>query len=88
MYNMTTATTFTGVFLAPAGTEQWGTNQALNDKDHEVDPSERLSIKDINRGIFDVKLIDRKGRVCISHSVDLRKDTTFETQDRDLKDCH
>jgi hypothetical protein len=88
MYNLTTATTFTGVFLAPAGTGQWGTNQALNDKDHEIDPSERLPIKDIGRGIFDVRLIDRKGRVCIAHSVDLRKDTTFETQDRDLKDCH
>ncbi len=88
MYNLTTAATFTGVFLAPAGTEQWGSNQALNDKDHEIDPSERLSIKDIGRGLFDVKLIDRKGRVCIVHNVDLRKDTTFETQDRDLKDCH
>jgi len=88
MYNLTTAATFTGVFLAPAGTEQWGSNQALNDKDHEIDPSERLPIKDIGRGLFDVKLIDRKGRVCIVHGVDLRKDTTFETQDRDLKDCH
>lgn len=87
-YNMTTSTTFTGVYLAPSGTGQWGANQALNDKDHAIDPSERLPIKDITRGTFDVKLVDRKGLVCISHGVDLRKETTFEILDRDLTDCH
>ena len=87
-YNLTETTTFTGVFLAPEGTGQWGANQALNDKDKEVDPSERLPIKDIARGVFDVKLIDRRGRACIVHGVDLRKDTTFEIRESDLKDCH
>ena len=32
-YNQTTATVFTGVFLAPEGTDEWGPNEALNDKD-------------------------------------------------------
>jgi hypothetical protein len=88
MYNLTTSTTFTGVFLAPAGTVQWGTNQTLNDKDHEIEPSERLPIKGIGRGLFDVRLIDRKGRVCVTHGVDLRMETTFETRDKNLTDCH
>lgn len=87
-YNMTTSTTFTGVFLAPAGSPHWGANQALNDKDRELDPSERLPIKDIGRGRFDVKLVDRKGHACIVHGIDLRKDTTFQISDRALKDCH
>jgi len=87
-YNLTTSTTFTGVYLAPAGTTQWGANQALNDKDKAIDPSERLPIKDITRGAFDVKLVDRNGRVCIAHGIDLRTDTTFEIRDRDLKNCH
>lgn len=86
-YNLTDTTSFTGVFLAPAGTGRWGANQALNDKDKAIDPSERLPIKDITRGIFDVKLVDRNGHTCIVHGVDLRSDTTFEIRDRDLTDC-
>ncbi len=86
-YNLTETTTFTGVFLAPEGTGRWGANQALNDKDKAIDPSERLPIKDITRGTFDVKLIDRKGHTCIVRGVDLRNDTTFEIRDSDLKDC-
>lgn len=88
VYNLTTSTTFTGVYLAPAGTAQWGGNQALNDKDKAIDPSERLPIKDIVRGMFDVRLADRKGRICLMPGVDLRTDTTFEIHDRDLKQCH
>lgn len=87
MYNLTASTTFPGVYLAPAGTGHWGTNQALNDKDQAIDPSERLPIKDVSRGVFDVKLVDEKGRVCIAHGIDLGKDTTFEIRDRDLTDC-
>jgi hypothetical protein len=87
VYNLTDASTFTGVYLAPAGTIQWGANQALNDKDRAIDPSERLQIKDVSRGVFDVKLVDEKGRVCFAHGIDLTKETTFEIRDRDLTDC-
>ena len=87
MYNLTTSTRFTGVFLAPAGTAAWGENQALNDKDKAIDPSERLPIKDVRRGSFDVKLIDPTGRTCIARGIDMRNETTFEIRDRDLANC-
>jgi hypothetical protein len=88
LYNLTASTTFTGVYLAPAGSGHWGDNQALNDKDKEVDSSERLQIKDIERGRFDVKVVDKAGRTCIKRDIDLGKDTTFDIRDSDLKDCH
>jgi hypothetical protein len=88
LYNLTTSATFTGVYLAPAGSDHWGSNQALNDKDKEVDPSERLAIKDIVRGRFDAKIVDQKGRTCIRRGIDLSKDTTFDIRDADLTDCH
>ena len=88
MYNQTELTTFPGVYLAPAGTGQWGSNQALNDKDKAVDPSERLLIKGVSRGLFDVRLVDEKGRACVAHGIDLTKETTFEIHDSDLTDCH
>ena len=87
LYNLTTSTTFTGVYLAPAGSDRWGGNQALNDKDKEVDPSERLAIKDIARGRFDTKLVDPNGRTCIRRGIDLSRDTTFDIRDADLTDC-
>ncbi len=86
-YNHTTATDFTGVFLAPEGTVEWGRNQALNDKDHSWEAGERLPITGVARGRFDLKIVDRKGRVCVRHGVDLTKDTTFDIRDEDLATC-
>ena len=37
----TSTQTFTGVFLAPAGSNRWGANQTANDPDGAVDPRER-----------------------------------------------
>ncbi|HZF33034.1 MAG TPA: hypothetical protein VE914_04475, partial [Candidatus Angelobacter sp.] len=34
------------LYLAPAGTDQWGPNQCLNDNDKSVDADERLDLKD------------------------------------------
>ena len=86
-FNETTSTVFTGVYLAPAGTTTWGPNEALNDKDKVWDAGERLAIKGASRGTFDLKLVDRSGRICLKHGVDLTKDTTFELRDQDLVDC-
>lgn len=86
-YNETTSTTFTGVYLAPAGTGQWGSNQALNDKDKTLEPSERLLLKEAGHGTYDVRLVDTKGQTCLKSGVDLSHDSSFEIQDGDLKAC-
>ncbi len=87
-YNMTSRTDFEGVYLAPAGTQNWGPNQALNDPDHSLDTTERLLLTGIRAGKYDVKLVDKKGRTCIAHNMDLTGDTSFELRDGDLEDCH
>ncbi|MCW3473249.1 hypothetical protein [Limobrevibacterium gyesilva] len=86
-YNLTTTTDFAGVYLAPAGTEHWGPNQALNDKDKSLDRSERLSLTGIARGKFDVKLVDSKGHICVKRDVDLTRDLIFEIRDADVASC-
>ncbi|MDR3529523.1 MAG: hypothetical protein P4L90_03040 [Rhodopila sp.] len=86
-YNETTATDFTGVFLAPEGTGQWGPNEALNDKDKRWDAGERLAIKSVSRGRFDLKVVDQAGHACVKHGLDLTKDTTFDIRDDDLATC-
>jgi hypothetical protein len=86
-FNETTSTVFKGVYLAPAGTTNWGPNEALNDKDKIWDAGERLKINNASRGLFDLKLVDRAGRTCIKHGIDLRKDLTFDIRDQDLAAC-
>lgn len=86
-YNMTTSSTFKEVYLAPAGTTQWGANQALNDKDKELEPSERLALKGIGHAMYDVRVVDETGKACVKLGVDLSQDATFVIRDEDLKEC-
>jgi hypothetical protein len=86
-YNLTATTTFSGVYLAPAGGTQWGPNQALNDDDKELDFGERLTLTGLSPGIYDVKLVDKTGRTCILHQVNLTKETSFDIRDAGLTDC-
>ena len=86
-YNETTSTDFVGVYMAPAGTTNWGPNQALNDPDKSLDTTERLVITGIRRGHYDVRLVDRKGRACVMKGVDLTHERSFEIRDQDLTGC-
>ncbi len=60
-----TSKEFAGVYLAPAGTAQWGPNQTDNDNDHSVSADERLKITGVDPGSYDVKLVDTAGRTCV-----------------------
>jgi hypothetical protein len=60
-YNLTTRTEFEGLYLAPAGTQTWGPNQALNDKDKSLDVNERILLTGLSHARYDVKLSERKG---------------------------
>jgi hypothetical protein len=67
-----TSKEFRGVYLAPAGTAQWGPNQADNDDDHAVSADERLKITGIAPGVYDVKLVEASGRTCIVGGVEVK----------------
>jgi hypothetical protein len=88
LYNLTARTDFTGVYLAPPGTERWGPNEALNDPDKSLDSGERLVLKGRAPGRFDLKLVDRQGRTCVVRNIDLVGDNAFDIRDEALTDCH
>jgi hypothetical protein len=79
----------TGVYLAPAGTDKFGPNQALNDDDKSVSADERLEITGITAGHYDVKLVDTKGRTCVVRDVDVRTTgkVAFSISESQLTDC-
>jgi hypothetical protein len=87
VYNDTTSSDFPELYLAPTGTTSWGSNQTLNDKDKVLDHSERLTLSGVNPGVYDMKLVDSKGRICIVTGVDLSTKRNFDIRDQNLAQC-
>ena len=82
-----TANTITSLQLSPAGKNDWGRNQADNDRDHTVDHDERLKITDTAPGIYDVKFVDKSGRTCVVPNIEVKTGAVFTIEEKALKDC-
>jgi hypothetical protein len=84
-----TAATITKLYLAPVGTDKWGPDQCRNDPDGAVDADERLTLKGIEPGRYDVKLSDKTGRSCIVRDVEVKRGRpyAFSIEESDLTDC-
>jgi hypothetical protein len=87
LWNLTTAT-ISGFQLSPAGKNDWGPNQTLNDKDKEVDHDERLRITGVEPGRYDAKVGYRGSRQCLVRDIEIKADAVFSISDKDLKDCN
>jgi hypothetical protein len=75
-------------YLAPAGTTNWGPNQAKNDKDGVVDPDERLRITGVQTGNYDAKLTDLDGRTCMVHGLKVEAGQIFSIDEKELTGCN
>src|ERR1700750_1251302 len=82
-----TQNTISEFYLAPAGTTLFGPNQCKNDKDGTVDHDERLRITGVEPGMYDVKLSDKTGPVCIVRNVEVREGAVFSIEEKQLTDC-
>jgi hypothetical protein len=82
-----TANTITSLQLSPAGKNDWGANQADNDRDGTVDHDERLKITGAAPGIYDVKFVDKSGRSCVVPNIEVRTGAVFTIEEKSLKDC-
>jgi hypothetical protein len=79
--------TISEFYLAPQGTSNWGPNQCKNDKDGTVDSDERLRITGITPGVYDAKLADDSGRVCIVRNIKIETGEIFSIEEKDLTSC-
>ena len=79
--------TISELYLAPAGTTNWGPNQCKNDKDGTVDPDERLPITGVPAGSYDVKLVDSSGRTCVVRNINVVVGQIFSIEERELTSC-
>ena len=84
-----TGFTIKELHLAPTGTVDWGPDQCKNDPDGVVDVDERLTLKNVVPGHYDVKLVDKQGRSCVVRNVEVQagKPYAFSLSEKDLTDC-
>jgi len=87
LWNLTTAT-ISGFELSPAGKDEWGQNQTLNDKDKEVGHDERLRITGVEPGRYDARISYPDSRQCFVLNIEIAADEVFSIADKDLKDCN
>jgi hypothetical protein len=82
-----TANTITSLQLSPPGKNEWGRNQADNDRDHTVDHDERLRITDTEAGTYDVRFADKSGRTCVVPNVQVKAGAIFTIEEKQLNGC-
>ena len=82
-----TANTITSFALAPAGTDKFGPDLAKADPDGTVDHDERMKLKDVAAGTYDVRLKDDKGRTCVVKGVVVKEGDVFSIEEKQLTDC-
>lgn len=86
LWNLTTETISSFQFSVP-GRSDWGPNQTLNDKDHEVDHDERLRITDVAPGRYDARVGYRDARICVVRDIEIKAGAVFVIADKDLTEC-
>jgi hypothetical protein len=79
--------TITSFRMSPAGEGRWGADQCRNDRDGTVEHDERLRIKGITPGSYDVNLEDENGRRCIVRNIAVQSGAVFFIEERQLTDC-
>ena len=82
-----TGVTIVNLQFASPGSGAWGANQCKNDDEGEVDHNERLTLTGIQAGRYDVKLGDKKGRVCTIKNVDVQEGNPVIVREQDLASC-
>src|SRR3954464_5851081 len=87
MWNLTTAR-INGLELSPAGKNDWGPNQTLNDRDKTVDHDERLRLTGVEHGPHDAKVSYADARQCFARDIEIKPDAVFTIADKDLKNCN
>jgi hypothetical protein len=82
-----TAHTITAFQLSPAGKDEWGADQTVNDSDHSVDHDERLKITGIKSGVYDVKFTDKAARSCVLRNIAIKEGAVFSIDEKRTAAC-
>ncbi|WP_315781913.1 MULTISPECIES: hypothetical protein [unclassified Bradyrhizobium] len=82
-----TGQTIVKMYLAAAGTKNWGADQCKNDDEGMVDHNERMTLVGVKSGRYDIKLSEQGGRTCVAKNIELKEGAQFIVRDTDLTEC-
>ena len=82
-----TGETITHLSLAPTGHDEMGTRPVPQRPDGSVDFDERLTIKGVSSGRYDVKFTDKTGRSCTVTGVEVKAGAVFSIGKEALTHC-
>lgn len=82
-----TSSTIVDIQLAPSGSSKFGRNLALDDKDKAIDIDERLTLRDINSGVYDARVKLKSGRQCTVPGLKLEAGAIASIEEKDLGNC-
>jgi hypothetical protein len=70
--------------FAPAGTTKWGSDQTQYEDDKQVEHNEKITLRDVTPGRYDVRFTDIKGRSCTVKNLDLKPGTLVVIRQAEL----
>jgi hypothetical protein len=82
-----TSETVTSLRLAPAGTNNFGSDLTKGDSDGSVDHDERLAIKNLTAGTYDAMVGFKSGRSCTAKGLKIEAASVFSIEEKDLSSC-
>ena len=78
----------TSLRLAPAGTNDFGTDLTKGDSDGVVGHDERLAIKNLVPGLYDASVGFKSGRSCFVKGIEIEAHSVFSVEEKDLESCN
>ena len=73
--------------LAPGGTDKFGRNLTLDDKDKAIDADERLALRDVKPGVYDARVKLKIGRACVVSGLKIEPGAIASIEEKDLSAC-
>lgn len=85
-WNLTSSTLST-FQVAPKGTQNFSENFTLSEPDKTVEHDERLRLPGVKTGVYDVKIVTKRGKACLVRDVAIKAGEVFSLEDKDIKAC-
>jgi hypothetical protein len=78
-----TASEIMSLKLSPAGKQEWGENRG-KESGVGVGYNKRLTVMDVEAGLYDVKFRDKLHRECVLKNIDIRDNAVISIEERKL----
>jgi hypothetical protein len=79
-----TASEITSLKLSPAGKAEWGENRRDEARDGAIGYNKRLTVTDVEPGVYDVKFRDKLHRECVLTNIDIQDNAVISIEERKL----